>query len=62
MNGSYALDKANGKLMGVCAGFARATGTDLLVTRLAAVALTLFLLGPVGILLYLLVGWLAEKR
>lgn len=62
MNGHYALDKANGKLMGVCAGFARATGTDLLITRLGAVALTLLLLGPVGILLYILVGWLAEKR
>jgi phage shock protein PspC (stress-responsive transcriptional regulator) len=60
MNG-YALDKANGKLMGVCAGFARATGTDLLITRLCAVALTLFLLGPVAILFYILVGWLAEK-
>ena len=62
MNGHYALDKANGKLMGVCAGFARATGTDLLIARLGAVALTLLLLGPVGILFYILVGWLAEKR
>lgn len=62
MNSHFAVDKANAKLMGVCAGFARATGTDLLATRLAAVALTLLLLGPVGILLYILVGWLAEAR
>lgn len=47
--------------MGVCAGFARMTGIDPLVTRIAAVALTLFLLGPVGILLYVMIGWLANK-
>ncbi len=62
MNGHFALDKSQAKMMGVCAGFARATGTDLLITRLAAVALTLFLLGPLAILLYVLAGWLAESR
>ncbi len=61
MNSQFALDKTNAKLMGVCAGFARATGTDLLLTRLGAVALTLFLLGPVGIALYLLVALVAAK-
>ena len=62
MNSHFALDKTNAKLMGVCAGFARATGADLLLSRLIAVALTLFLLGPVGILLYLLIAWLADAR
>ena len=62
MNGDFALDKTNAKLMGVCAGFARATGTDLLLTRLVAAALTLFLLGPVAILFYILTAWLAETR
>ena len=61
MNG-FALDRTNAKLLGVCAGLARAGGADPLLVRLGAVALTLFLLGPVAVLLYLMVGWLAEAR
>ena len=61
MNGSFTLDKANGIVMGVCAGLADATGADATLIRLAAV-LSLFLLGPVAILFYLVAGWVAPAR
>ncbi len=61
MNGPFTLDKANGKMMGVCAGLAAATGADATLIRLAAV-LSLFVLGPVSILLYLVAGCIAPER
>lgn len=59
---SYALDKTNAKALGVCAGLARSTGWDPTLVRIGAVALTLFLLGPVMILFYILVGIVAASR
>jgi phage shock protein C len=53
---SYALDKPNAKILGVCAGLARSTGWDPTLVRIGALALTLFALGPVMILFYILVG------
>ena len=61
MNGPFSLDKANGKLMGVCAGIADAAGADATLIRLAAV-LSVFALGPVAVLLYLVAGWVAPAR
>jgi phage shock protein C len=61
MNGPFTLDKANGKMMGVCAGVADATGADATLIRLAAV-LSLFVLGPVALLLYLVAGCVAPQR
>jgi phage shock protein PspC (stress-responsive transcriptional regulator) len=61
MNGPFTLDKANGKMMGVCAGLADATGADATLIRLAAV-LSLFVLGPVALLLYLVAGCVAPSR
>lgn len=60
MTRRYALDRTHGKLMGVCAGLARSTGLDPTLVRLAAVA-TLFVLGPLAILFYLLTGWIAPE-
>ncbi|MEA3032261.1 MAG: phage shock protein [Sphingomonadales bacterium] len=60
MTQNFTLDRANGKLMGVCAGLAAATGTDPILVRLAAV-LGLFLLGPVAIFLYLVAAWVAPE-
>jgi phage shock protein C len=59
---SFALDKTNAKILGVCAGLARSTGWDLLLVRLGTVATTLFLFGPIGIVAYLLAGLIAENR
>lgn len=61
MTRSFTLDRANGKLMGVCAGLADATGSDPTLVRLGAV-LALFLLGPVAILFYLVAGWVAPDK
>jgi phage shock protein PspC (stress-responsive transcriptional regulator) len=61
MNGPFTLDKANGRMMGVCAGVADATGADATLIRLAAV-LSVFVLGPVAILLYLVAGFVAPAR
>jgi phage shock protein PspC (stress-responsive transcriptional regulator) len=58
MTRKFTLDRANGKLMGVCAGLAAATDTDPTLVRLAAI-LTLFLVGPVAIFLYLVAAWVA---
>lgn len=61
MNNRYVLDKANGKLLGVCAGLANRTGTDPTVIRLIAVALTIFVLGPLAVLAYLLTALVADE-
>jgi len=60
MNGRFALDKTNAKVMGVCAGFARWTGMDPTIVRIAAVVLTLLGVGST-ILLYLIVGFIAPN-
>jgi phage shock protein PspC (stress-responsive transcriptional regulator) len=60
MTHDFTLDRANGKLMGVCAGLAAATETDPTLVRLAAV-LSLFLLGPVALFLYFVAAWVAPE-
>jgi phage shock protein C len=61
MDNRFVLNRSNGKVMGVAAGLADSTGVDVLLIRLAMVALTL-VTGPVMILLYLVTGWLAADR
>jgi phage shock protein C len=60
MNRSFTPDRRNGKIMGVCAGLAERTGVDAVVLRIGMMLLTLFALGPVAVVAYLLVGWLAN--
>lgn len=59
---SYALDKSNAKVLGVCAGLARSTGWDPTLVRIGALALTLFALGPLMVLFYILVGAFTPAR
>ncbi|MBA3510525.1 PspC domain-containing protein [Sphingomonas sp.] len=61
MNQRFLLNREQGKVMGVAAGFADWTGIDALVIRLGLVVATL-VTGPVMILLYVLTGWLASDR
>jgi phage shock protein C len=61
MKQPFALDRSQGKIMGVCAGAADATGVDVSLLRLAAL-LSLFVLGPVGIFLYFVTAWIAPER
>lgn len=60
MSQPFALDKTDGKLMGVCAGLARSTGADLTLIRVLAVV-SVFALGAVTIPLYLLTGLIAPQ-
>ena len=61
MTNRFLINRNDGKIMGVAAGIADYTGADVLVVRLALVAL-LLLTGPVVLILYLLTGWLAAER
>ena len=61
MKQPFALDRSQGKVMGVCAGAAEATDVDVTLLRVAAV-LSLFVLGPVGIFLYFVTAWIAPER
>jgi len=56
----YALDRSNAKMMGVCSGLARSSDLDPTLVRIGAVA-SLFVLGPVAILLYLVAAWVAPS-
>lgn len=62
MTTDFALDKTNGKLLGVCAGLARATGWDPLLVRVGAIALTLFAFGPLMLITYVATAFVAESR
>ena len=61
MNNSFALDKSNGKLMGVCAGLARSAGADATLIRLL-VAASVLVFGGLTIPLYVLAGLIAPAR
>ncbi len=58
MSQSFRLDRANSRIMGVCAGLAARYGWDVTLTRVGMV-LALFLFGPIALIAYLLLGWLA---
>ena len=61
MTNRFLINRRDSKIMGVAAGIADYTGVDVLVVRLALVAL-LLITGPVVLVLYLLTGWLADGR
>ncbi|GAA4828138.1 hypothetical protein GCM10023232_28300 [Sphingosinicella ginsenosidimutans] len=59
MTTRYAPDKANGKLLGVCAGIARTVDCDPIFIRFAALG-ALLALGPIAVALYILAAWLGD--
>ncbi len=61
MTTAFAIDKANAKLSGVCAGLARATGFDVTLVRVLAVAATLLVTG-LTIPLYIAAALVAPQR
>ena len=61
MKQRFALDRSRGQVMGVCAGLSEATGMDVTLLRILAIV-SLFLLGPISIFLYLVTGWIAPAR
>jgi phage shock protein C len=54
-------DKANGKLMGVCAGIADYTGLDVLWIRLAVVVMTVCGMGFIPVI-YFALGFLSQDK
>ena len=61
MNGRFLVNRRDATVMGVAAGIADYTGVDPLLIRLGLVALTL-VTGPLVVLFYLLIGWLAPQQ
>lgn len=57
--GRFHLNKADGKLMGVCAGIADSFGWDVTLVRVAWVAGTVLGFGSL-ILIYLAIGLIAD--
>ena len=55
-------DKANGKIMGVCAGIADYTGFDVTVVRIAMVVITVGFSGGALIPIYLIAGMIAPDK
>jgi phage shock protein PspC (stress-responsive transcriptional regulator) len=59
-NAPMRLDKANGRLMGVCAGIANYTGIDVTWVRIGFVVGTLVGFGSLA-LIYLIIGLVANR-
>jgi phage shock protein C len=59
MSSRFLVNRAQGKVMGVCAGLADYTGFDVTLIRVAVIAATLAT-GPVAALFYVLTGLLAK--
>lgn len=57
----FTLDKANGKIMGVCAGLADYTGIETIWIRVGFVAAALLGAGS-PVLIYLIIGLIADRR
>ncbi|HTN13917.1 MAG TPA: PspC domain-containing protein [Sphingomonadaceae bacterium] len=55
----FRLDRANGKLMGVCAGIGNYAGIDATLVRIGFVAATLLGFGA-PVVLYLAIGLIAD--
>ncbi len=55
-------DSHKAKLLGVCSGIAEYTGISRFWIRVGAIALTVFALGPFGILAYIVAGAVLKKK
>lgn len=55
-------DSVNAKLLGVCSGIASYTGVNRFWVRAGAVALTVFALGPLGVIAYIAAGFFLKKK
>jgi phage shock protein C len=56
----FATDRTEAKMMGVCAGLARSFDIDATAVRIAAV-LSVFVVGPLAPVAYVVAGWVAPK-
>ena len=56
----FELDRANGKLFGVCAGIANATGIDVTLVRVGVVVVTLLGAFPWSLIAYAALAFIAR--
>ncbi len=61
LNSPFRLDKAHGKVMGVCAGLANYTGIETVWIRVGFLAATLIGFGS-PVLIYLVIGLVADSQ
>lgn len=62
MRGKFSLDRANGKLFGVCAGIANLTGVDATIVRIGLVVATVVGGFPWTIIAYVGAAWIAKDK
>ena len=58
----FEVDRANGKIAGVCAGFANMTGIDVTIVRVALVLLTLTIAFPWSLIAYAVAAFAGQKQ
>ena len=58
----FEVDRANGKVAGVCAGIANMTGWDVTIVRVALVLLTLTIAFPWSLIAYAVAAFAGQKK
>jgi phage shock protein C len=58
----FELDRANGKIAGVCAGFANMTGWDVTIVRVGLVLLTLTIAFPWSLIAYAVAAFAGQRK
>jgi len=58
----FEVDRANGKIAGVCAGFANMTGMDVTIVRIGLVLLTLTFAFPWSLIAYGIAAFAGQKK
>ena len=58
----FEVDRANGKIAGVCAGIANMTGWDVTIVRVALVLLTLTIAFPWSLIAYGVAAFAGQKK
>jgi phage shock protein C len=58
----FEVDRANGKIAGVCAGFANMTGMDVTIVRVGLVLLTLTIAFPWSLIAYAVAAFAGQPK
>ena len=58
----FEVDRANGKIAGVCAGFANMTGIDVTIVRVGLVLLTLTIAFPWSLIAYGVAAFAGQRK
>jgi phage shock protein C len=58
----FEVDRANGKIAGVCAGFANMTGMDVTIVRVGLVLLTITIAFPWSLIAYAVAAFAGQRK